>query len=50
MWDFLNNSSGPYGENLAKGSSGTFTGVTAVNLWVNEKQNYDYNTHSCING
>jgi pathogenesis-related protein 1 len=46
----LVHSSGPYGENLAKGSSGTFTGVAAVNLWVNEKQNYDYNTNSCING
>jgi pathogenesis-related protein 1 len=46
----LVHSSGPYGENLAKGSSGTFTGISAVNLWVNEKQNYDYNTNSCING
>ena len=46
----LVHSSGPYGENLAKGSSGTFTGVTAVNMWVNEKQYYDYNTNSCING
>ncbi|CAJ2678300.1 unnamed protein product [Trifolium pratense] len=45
----LVHSNGPYGENLAKGSSGTFTGVSAVNLWVNEKPNYDYNTNACIN-
>lgn len=42
-------SNGPYGENLAKGS-GSFTGVGAVNLWVNEKQYYDYYSNSCVGG
>ncbi|KAM1003071.1 hypothetical protein FF1_003378 [Malus domestica] len=43
------NSNGTYGENLAKGS-GSFTGVAAVNLWVAEKPNYDYNSNSCVGG
>ncbi|PIN16198.1 hypothetical protein CDL12_11147 [Handroanthus impetiginosus] len=38
-----------YGENLAKGS-GDFTGQAAVNLWVAEKSNYDYNSNSCVGG
>ncbi|EFH70434.1 hypothetical protein ARALYDRAFT_891800 [Arabidopsis lyrata subsp. lyrata] len=38
----------PYGENLAKGSSSTFTGVSAVNLWVAEKKYYNYTSNSCI--
>ncbi|KAL8554796.1 hypothetical protein ACS0TY_002838 [Phlomoides rotata] len=46
----LAHSNGPYGENLAKGSSSTFTGVAAVNLWAAEKQYYDYNTNTCIGG
>lgn len=46
----LVHSNGPYGENLAKGSSDSFTGVAAVNLWVNEKQYYDYNSNSCVGG
>ncbi|KAI3445854.1 hypothetical protein Pfo_002519 [Paulownia fortunei] len=46
----LTHSYGPYGENLAKGSSSTFTGVAAVNLWVAEKSCYDYNTNSCTGG
>lgn len=45
----LVHSNGPYGENLAKGS-GSFTGVIAVNLWVNEKQYYDHNSNSCVGG
>ncbi|KAK2998895.1 hypothetical protein RJ639_023341 [Escallonia herrerae] len=40
---------GPYGENLAKGS-GDFTGKAAVDLWVGEKQYYDYNSNSCASG
>ncbi|KAI7725953.1 hypothetical protein M8C21_014191 [Ambrosia artemisiifolia] len=45
----LVHSGGPYGENLAKGS-GTFTGTSAVNLWVAEKLNYDYTTNTCASG
>lgn len=40
----------PYGENLAKGSSSSFTGVSAVNLWAAEKQYYDYQNNGCIGG
>ncbi|KAM7474783.1 hypothetical protein LguiB_022026 [Lonicera macranthoides] len=46
----LTHSGGPYGENLAKGSSGTFTGISAVNLWVAEKPNYDYASNTCATG
>ncbi|KAL3515401.1 hypothetical protein ACH5RR_022303 [Cinchona calisaya] len=42
-------SGGPYGENLAAGSGG-FTARDGVNLWVNEKPNYDYNSNSCVGG
>lgn len=45
----LVHSNGPYSENIAKGS-GSFTGTTAVNLWVGEKPYYDYNTNSCTGG
>ncbi|GMY38833.1 pathogenesis-related protein 1-like [Fagus crenata] len=45
----LVHSGGPYGENLA-GSSGDLTGTDAVNLWVGEKPNYDYNSNSCVGG
>ncbi|CAN1165027.1 Pathogenesis-related leaf protein 6 [Linum perenne] len=44
------NSGGSYGENLAKGSSSTFTGVSAVNLWVAEKPYYDYASNTCTSG
>lgn len=43
----LIHSNGPYGENLAKGSSSTFSAILAVNLWVNEKQYYSYATNNC---
>ncbi|KAK4401794.1 Basic form of pathogenesis-related protein 1 [Sesamum angolense] len=46
----LTHSNGIFGENLAKGSSSSFSGVSAVNMWVAEKQCYDYNTNSCIGG
>nr|QMS54637.1 pathogenesis-related protein 6 [Volkameria inermis] len=39
----------PYGENLAKGSGG-FTGRAAVDLWVSEWRNYDYDSNSCVGG
>nr|DAD36268.1 TPA_asm: hypothetical protein HUJ06_006908 [Nelumbo nucifera] len=45
----LMHSGGPYGENLA-GSSGSLSGTGAVNLWVGEKQYYDYSTNSCSDG
>ncbi|KAK6945915.1 CAP domain [Dillenia turbinata] len=45
----MQHSGGPYGENLAAGS-GDFTGVNAVQLWVNEKSNYDHNSNSCVGG
>ncbi|KAK1583026.1 hypothetical protein Q3G72_020389 [Acer saccharum] len=45
----LIHSNGTYGENLAKGS-GSFTGTAAVNLWVAEKQYYDYNSNTCVGG
>ncbi|KAL1224835.1 Pathogenesis-related protein 1 [Cardamine amara subsp. amara] len=42
----LIHSGGPYGENLAWGS-GDLSGVSAVNLWVNEKANYNYASNTC---
>ncbi|XP_060667193.1 pathogenesis-related protein 1-like [Ziziphus jujuba] len=42
-------SGGPYGENLAK-STGDLSGTEAVNLWVEEKPNYNYNSNSCVGG
>ncbi|KAL3515402.1 hypothetical protein ACH5RR_022304 [Cinchona calisaya] len=45
----LVDSEGPYGENLAAGT-GTFTGLEAVNLWVREKGNYDYQSNRCMRG
>ncbi|KAF9587699.1 hypothetical protein IFM89_004531 [Coptis chinensis] len=45
----LVHSGGPYGENLA-GSSGDLSATAAVNLWVGERQFYNYNTNSCNGG
>ncbi|KAK9988771.1 hypothetical protein SO802_029010 [Lithocarpus litseifolius] len=45
----LVHSGGPYGENLA-GSTGDLTGTAAVNLWVAEKSQYNYNSNSCVGG
>nr|URM60590.1 pathogenesis-related protein 1 [Gymnema sylvestre] len=42
----LVHSGGPYGENLAAGG-GEFTGRQAVDLWVKEKQFYDYGSNTC---
>lgn len=39
-------SGGPYGENLAAGL-GNFTGLDAVKLWVDEKQDFNYKTNFC---
>ncbi|XP_050210997.1 pathogenesis-related protein 1B-like [Mercurialis annua] len=46
----LVHSNGPYGENLAKGSSSSMTGTAAVNLWVAEKPYYDYGSNTCTGG
>ncbi|KAA0031385.1 hypothetical protein IC582_000162 [Cucumis melo] len=40
-------SNGPYGENLAW-SSADLSGTNAVQMWVNEKQFYDYASNSCV--
>ncbi|KFK39973.1 hypothetical protein AALP_AA3G313300 [Arabis alpina] len=40
----LIHSGGPYGENLA---GGDLTGVSAVNLWVSEKADYNYDSNTC---
>nr|XP_027101188.1 cysteine-rich receptor-like protein kinase 5 [Coffea arabica] len=45
----LRRSGGPYGENLAEGS-GDLTARDAVNLWLTEKQFYDYNSNTCAQG
>ncbi|KAK4731554.1 hypothetical protein R3W88_024542 [Solanum pinnatisectum] len=37
------------GENLAKGSV-DFTGRHAIELWVAEKPNYNYDTNQCASG
>ncbi|TXG64858.1 hypothetical protein EZV62_011852 [Acer yangbiense] len=45
----LVHSGGPYGENIAWGSS-DLTGTAAVKLWVDEKPKYNYKSNSCIGG
>ncbi|CAK9167879.1 unnamed protein product [Ilex paraguariensis] len=45
----LVHSGGQYGENLAKATP-SLTGTDAVNMWVNEKSNFDYNSNSCVGG
>ncbi|PON55148.1 Cysteine-rich secretory protein, allergen V5/Tpx-1-related [Parasponia andersonii] len=45
----LVHSGGPYGENLAWGKP-DLSGVNAVNLWVNEKADYDYKSNTCAAG
>ncbi|OVA08790.1 Allergen V5/Tpx-1-related [Macleaya cordata] len=45
----LIHSGGPYGENLAV-SSGELRAVDAVNLWVSEKDFYNYESNSCQGG
>ncbi|XP_074286032.1 pathogenesis-related protein 1C-like [Silene latifolia] len=46
----LVHSGGQYGENLAWGSGNSLTGTAAVQLWVNEKADYDYNSNTCAPG
>lgn len=45
----LMNSGGPYGENLVWSRS-DLSPTAAVQLWVSEKQFYNYDTNSCVAG
>ncbi|KAK3420326.1 hypothetical protein EUGRSUZ_G01132 [Eucalyptus grandis] len=45
----LVHSGGPYGENLAWASP-DLTSTSAVNLWIGEKPDYNYNSNSCMPG
>ncbi|KAB2604683.1 pathogenesis-related protein 1-like [Pyrus ussuriensis x Pyrus communis] len=45
----LVHSGGPYGENLAM-STGDMSGTAAVDLWVAEKADYNYESNSCADG
>ncbi|KAF9665891.1 hypothetical protein SADUNF_Sadunf16G0172000 [Salix dunnii] len=38
-----------YGENLAGGST-DLAGTAAVEMWVAERENYDYDSNSCVGG
>ncbi|KAM1482949.1 hypothetical protein EV1_034622 [Malus domestica] len=40
---------GPYNENIAK-STGDLSGTAAVNLFVSEKADYNYNSNTCAAG
>ncbi|KAL6219100.1 hypothetical protein ACLB2K_012306 [Fragaria x ananassa] len=42
-------SNGQYGENLAMGF-GDLSGTDAVNLWIGEQADYDYNFNTCAAG
>ncbi|KAF3341916.1 pathogenesis-related protein PRB1-3-like protein [Carex littledalei] len=46
----LIHSGGKYGENLFWGNGKDYSGVDAVNAWVDEKQYYNYNTNTCASG
>ncbi|KAL6012828.1 hypothetical protein ACLOJK_003317 [Asimina triloba] len=46
----LQHSGGPYGENIFWGSGAEFTAADAVNSWVNEKKDYNYDTNTCAAG
>ncbi|XP_010943479.1 pathogenesis-related protein PRB1-3-like [Elaeis guineensis] len=46
----LVHSDGSYGENLFGGSGADYTAADAVNLWVSEKQYYDYDSNTCADG
>ncbi|MEP5614197.1 MAG: pathogenesis-related family 1 protein [Cyclobacteriaceae bacterium] len=43
-------SSGSYGENLWKGTSGAFAIEDVVESWGSEKQHYNYDNNSCDDG
>ncbi|TXG62755.1 hypothetical protein EZV62_009749 [Acer yangbiense] len=43
----MDNSIGPYGENLAEGY-GQMDVVDVVKFWASEKPHYDYKSNSCV--
>ncbi|BFG15659.1 hypothetical protein CerSpe_019330 [Prunus speciosa] len=43
----LVHSNSSFGENLANSTAGDYTATLAVDLWVAEKADYDYNTNTC---
>ncbi len=43
-------STGNYGENLWKGTSGAFSIKQVVDSWGSEKENYNYSDNSCAEG
>ncbi|KAI5314951.1 hypothetical protein L3X38_044127 [Prunus dulcis] len=45
----LVHSGGPYGENLAM-STADLSGTDAVNMWVAEKADYNYDSNTCADG
>ncbi|CAM8960595.1 unnamed protein product [Rhodiola kirilowii] len=45
----LVHSDGPYGENIAM-STGNFSAMGAVGMWVDEKAEYDPYSNSCVGG
>ena len=45
----LDHPNGPYGENLAW-SGGDLNATAAVDMWMDEKKFYDYNSNSCASG
>ncbi|GLT98022.1 hypothetical protein SLE2022_155550 [Rubroshorea leprosula] len=42
-------SGGPYGENIAT-SNGERSGTDAVMMWIKEKDDYDFESHTCAEG
>ncbi|TVU40948.1 hypothetical protein EJB05_14434, partial [Eragrostis curvula] len=47
----FDHSGGPYGENLFWGSAGAdWSAADAVGSWVSEKQFYDHDSNSCVEG
>ena len=46
----LQHSGGPYGENIFWGSGSSWKAADAVNLWVGEKNDYNYASNSCAAG
>ncbi|MCO5560001.1 hypothetical protein L7F22_013606 [Adiantum nelumboides] len=46
----LQHSGGPYGENLFWTSATSVSPADAVGAWINEKQDYDYESNTCAAG
>ncbi|XP_071691673.1 basic form of pathogenesis-related protein 1-like [Rutidosis leptorrhynchoides] len=44
----MEHSEGPFGENLAEGYGDQFSANDSVNMWVGEKQYYNYDSNSCV--